>query len=95
MSTRSRIGMINPYGSVSSIYCHFDGYPEGVGKTLHDNWNDIDDIIELIANGDISPTEEDYYNLDPIMIEYHYLYKNGEWICKEVNLKEYFNESSS
>ena len=43
----------------------------------------------------ISPTEEDYYNLDPIMIEYHYLYKNGEWICKEVNLKEYFNESSS
>lgn len=37
MSTRSRIGMINPYGSVSSIYCHFDGYPEGVGKTLHDN----------------------------------------------------------
>lgn len=87
-----------------------------LGKTLHDNWNDIDDIIELIANGDISclgtdldttsfyadgssaiisPTEEDYYNLDPIMIEYHYLYKNGEWICKEVNLKEYFNESSS
>lgn len=54
MSTRSRIGMINPYGSVSSIYCHFDGYPEGVGKTLHDNWNDINDIIELIANGDIS-----------------------------------------
>ncbi len=116
MSTRSRIGMINPYGSVSSIYCHFDGYPEGVGKTLHDNWNDINDIIELIANGDISclgtdlditsfyadgsgaiisPTEEDYYNLDPIMIEYHYLHKNGEWICKEVNLKERFNESSS
>lgn len=54
MSTRSRIGMINPYGSVSSIYCHFDGYPEGVEKTLHDNWNDINDIIELIANGDIS-----------------------------------------
>lgn len=94
----------------------FDGYPEGVGKTLHDNWNDINDIIELIANGDISclgtdlditsfyadgsgaiisPTEEDYYNLDPIMIEYHYLHKNGEWICKEVNLKERFNESSS
>ena len=48
MSTRSRIGMINPDGSVSSIYCHFDGYPEGVGKTLHDNWNDINDIISKI-----------------------------------------------
>ena len=76
MSTRSRIGMINLDGSVSSIYCHFDGYADGSGAI-------------------ISPTEEDYYNLDPIMIEYHYLHKNGEWICKEVNLKERFNESSS
>ena len=90
MSTRSRIGMINPYGSVSSIYCHFDGDISCLGTDL--------DTTSFYADGSgaiISPTEEDYYNLDPIMIEYHYLHKNGEWICKEVNLKERFNQSSS
>jgi hypothetical protein len=34
MSTRSRIAIENQNGSVTSIYCHFDGYISGVGKTL-------------------------------------------------------------
>lgn len=59
MSTRSRIGMQNTDGTISSIYCHFDGYLEGVGETLIEHWNDLNDIIELIANGDISSLGED------------------------------------
>lgn len=61
MSTRSRIGMLNLDGTISSIYCHHDGYLEGVGETLVKYWNDLNDIIELIANGDISSLGE---NLD-------------------------------
>jgi hypothetical protein len=34
MSTRSRIAIENQNGSVTSIYCHFDGYISGVGKTI-------------------------------------------------------------
>ena len=34
MSTRSRIAKLNEDNTVTSIYCHFDGYLEGVGKTL-------------------------------------------------------------
>lgn len=59
MSTRSRIGIIRekPEGGtpiVESIYCHFDGYPEGVGQMLLDNWTDEAKVNELIGLGDIS-----------------------------------------
>ena len=107
MSTRSRIGMLNSDGTISSIYCHFDGYPSGVGQQLKINWTDINDIIELIANGDISSLGDnldttDFYNtsdcsahislslqhykiLGHPFIEYHYLYKDGHWVCLESN----------
>jgi hypothetical protein len=32
MSTRSRIAIENQNGSVTSVYCHFDGYISGVEK---------------------------------------------------------------
>lgn len=59
MSTRSRIGIIRerPEGKapiVESIYCHFDGYPEGVGQTLLDHWTSEEKINELMALGDLS-----------------------------------------
>lgn len=59
MSTRSRIGVIRKQGgskspTVESIYCHFDGYPEGVGQMLLDHWTDFEDINRLIDLGDLS-----------------------------------------
>jgi len=54
MSTRSRIGIQNENGSVTSIYCHYDGYPEGVGKELVENYNSPDKINNLLSKGDMS-----------------------------------------
>ena len=54
MSTRSRIGIQWPDGPIESIYCHFDGYPEGVGAQLAGCWNDEEKILALIALGNIS-----------------------------------------
>ena len=60
MSTRSRIGIIRTKdasgepSSVESIYCHWDGYPEGVGATLLDYWTDTASVNELLALGDLS-----------------------------------------
>jgi hypothetical protein len=59
MSTRSRIGIIRGEDSsgkkiVESIYCHFDGYPEGVGQTLLDHWTNEAKINELLSLGDLS-----------------------------------------
>lgn len=52
MSTRSRIGKLNPDGSILSVYCHSDGY--GVGETLKEHYTDIKKIDALLALGDIS-----------------------------------------
>jgi len=54
MSTRSYIGVQNQDGSIVSIYCHFDGYPEGVGATLLQSWTDPDRLHDLMGLGDLS-----------------------------------------
>jgi len=53
MATRSRIAIENENGTVTSIYCHFDGYLSGVGKKLFEHY-DREKLEELIALGDIS-----------------------------------------
>ncbi len=54
MATRSRIGMEMPNGEVRSIYCHWDGYPEGVGATLKEHYTNPEKVEALVALGDIS-----------------------------------------
>lgn len=59
MSTRSRIGILNDDETVTSIYCHHDGYLTGVGNMLINCYTDEDDILELMGLGDISSLDED------------------------------------
>lgn len=55
MSTRSYIGMVYPGSKkVKYIYCHFDGYPSGVGATLVANYNQMYYVDCLLDLGDIS-----------------------------------------
>jgi hypothetical protein len=53
MATRSRIAIEREDGSVKSIYCHFDGYVDGVGKVLFEHY-DKEKLEKLIELGDIS-----------------------------------------
>ena len=57
MATRSRIAIENQDGSVTSIYCHFDGYTEHNGKILDEAYNTANKLNALIALGDISSLE--------------------------------------
>lgn len=54
MATRSIIAVKNEDESYDAIYCHWDGYPEGVGKTLADNYKTLLLAHELIGRGDLS-----------------------------------------
>jgi hypothetical protein len=54
MSTRSRIGYQNEDGTVTSIYCHFDGYPSHVGKVLVTDFNTLEQAKELVSLGNVS-----------------------------------------
>ena len=53
-----RYGVDN--GNVLQIYCHWDGYPEGVGQDLLKDFNSYDKALELILEGDHSTPYESY-----------------------------------
>jgi len=57
LATRSRIAIENQDGTVTSIYCHFDGYLSGVGKTLFEHY-DREKTEKLIELGAISVLKE-------------------------------------
>jgi len=54
MSTRSRIGIQLSDESVLSVYHHWDGYPEWLGRILKTHYNTRDKVAELIDGGDMS-----------------------------------------
>ena len=82
MSTRSAIGIKNKKGEVKAIYCHFDGYPEYVGKVLVENYDTTEKVEELLALGDLSslgervkPNENETHtfenSVDDVTVAYH------------------------
>lgn len=59
MSTRSRIGIIEADGTVTSIYCHNDGYPSYNGRVLFQHYKNEEKIRDLISLGNISSLGEE------------------------------------
>jgi len=54
MSTRSTIGLQLADGSIRHIYCHYDGYPAGVGKTLQEHYTTPQAVNALLDLGNLS-----------------------------------------
>lgn len=54
MSTRSTIGIRHEDGSVTKIYCHWDGYIEHNGGILQKYYNTAEKIEPLMALGNLS-----------------------------------------
>ena len=59
MATRSTIAMEHRDGTIRSVYCHWDGYPAGVGAILREHYTDPAKIEQLLDLGDISSLRED------------------------------------
>ena len=75
MGTRSRIGIEMPDHSVVSVYCHWNGYVEGNGKTLVQYYLNREDVQELIDGGSMSTLRtRGQWNSKALRDE------NGEWI---------------
>ena len=53
MATRSIIGMVEDR-EIRYIYCHWDGYPQGVGKMLFQNYQEPAKVKALLDLGDLS-----------------------------------------
>ena len=58
MATRCYIGIKIAVDEFKSIYCHNDGYPMGVGKTLKEHYSDRSVAESLIALGDMKRLAE-------------------------------------
>ena len=54
MATRARIGIQLSDDSILSVYHHWDGYPEWLGRILKTHYTDKDQVSELIDGGDMS-----------------------------------------
>ena len=87
MGTRSRIGIEMPDHSVVSVYCHWDGYVEGNGKTLVQHYLNREDVQELIDGGSMSTLRtRGQWNSKSLRDE------NGEWICDAAGYLMYEND---
>lgn len=58
MGTRSTIAIQNVDGTVTGIYCHWDGYLSNNGRILEENYTTEEAVRELIALGDLSSLGE-------------------------------------
>lgn len=54
MSTRSNIGILNNDGTVTAIYCHWDGHIRINGKILAKHYCNEEKVKKLISYGDLS-----------------------------------------
>lgn len=64
MSTRSNIAIQTVEG-IKAIYCHFDGYLEGVGKILQEYYDTEERVNQLIKLGDIRSLQENLSDIEP------------------------------
>lgn len=69
MATRSTITVKTKKGTYKTVYCHWDGYPEHVGKILMEYYSKYKTAIQLVNLGDISslgrhikPTSKSFHN---------------------------------
>ena len=76
MATRSNIAIVNQDKSISSIYCHWDGYPEYVGKMLLNHYTTADIVTELLNLGNLSNLDK---NVNPTDI--HTFDKPQDGVC--------------
>ncbi len=58
MSTRSDIIVEHNDGTWKRVYCHFDGYPDGVGATLFEHYSSQERAESVVAPGDMSSLYE-------------------------------------
>jgi len=54
MGTRSRIGIQLSDESILSVYHHWDGYPQWLGRILTTHYNSREQASDLIDGGDMS-----------------------------------------
>jgi hypothetical protein len=87
MGTRSTIALEFADGSVSQVYCHWDGYLENNGAILTQSYMDPFKVKELVERGAMSSLSEDVDGCS------FYAEDRGEELCvnRYKDADEYFD----
>jgi hypothetical protein len=83
MATRAKIGMVLEDYTVKSVYHHWDGYPEWLGRILKENYKTKEDVNALLEGGDISCIRSDVdWNGNDLPVQAPLYYKDrGDKDC--------------
>ena len=99
MGTRSRIGIETETGKIRSVYHHWDGYPEWLGRILKQHYNTPAAINKLIDGGDMSSCYSDTgWDYDEKREPQPCYYSERGEHCPprlDKNFNEYFNNANS
>ena len=79
MATRSTIAIQREDGTVAQVYAHWDGYLEGNGALLVNQYNTAAKVEELIALGDISSLNVEIGIKHPFSYDYSKPGDAEEW----------------
>lgn len=64
MSTRSLIAEKDANGTIRSVYCHYDGYPDHTGRILKEFYDTPEKLTELINLGDFRQLKENIEDIE-------------------------------
>lgn len=79
MATRSSIALVNTFdASISSVYCHWDGYLEHNGKILVEHYDNESAARQLLDHGDISVLAR---HIRPSSVDTHSFSKPERDVC--------------
>ena len=91
-----KVGDVKIEKDYLTIYHHWDGYPEGVGKTLVNKFKNYDSICQYFAwrgeewNDDYGGVQPKQSDTEPsVTEEYAYLFKDGKWFFKGYEIEEW------
>ena len=78
MSTNCNISILKKDKTVSSIYCHSDGYLSYLGVCLYTYYDDVAKVKQLISLGNLSSLDK---NIEPTIGSNHYFNNREQGIC--------------
>ena len=78
MSTNCNISILKKDKTVSSIYCHSDGYLSYLGVCLYTYYDDVAKVKQLISLGNLSSL---YKNIEPTIGSNHSFNNREQGIC--------------
>lgn len=106
MATRGTIAVVHGDGTVSQVYCHWDNYLGGTGRTLVEHYRSLEQAEYLVSLGNISvlgpliePTSDSHtFGHPDVDVTVYYGRDRGETDCEPEHyssVKNYLDSRSS